>query len=124
MYFDLASCPAGWSSFDTAAGRYLVGLPAGGTAGAAVGTALTDQENRPTGQHTHAVNDPGHVHVVDYDTDQLANAGNTVGGTHQVGLNDGHANTQLAFTGITIANAGLVPGTNAPYLQLHVCRKD
>src|SRR3954464_4966688 len=32
MYFDLASCPAGWTSYDAAGGRYLVGLPAGGTA--------------------------------------------------------------------------------------------
>src|SRR4051794_33055038 len=39
MFFDLASCPDGWSSFDSARGRYLVGLPSGGTAGAAVGTA-------------------------------------------------------------------------------------
>jgi hypothetical protein len=124
VYFDLPSCPDGWSIYTQGRGRYLVGVPASGTIGGTVGTALTNLENRPTGQHTHAVNDPGHVHTVDYDTDQLANAGNTVGGTHQVGTNDGHANTQLAFTGITIANAGLVPGTNAPYLQLHVCRKD
>jgi hypothetical protein len=124
MYFDLASCPAGWTSFDVARGRYLVGLPAGGVAGATVGTALLNQENRPTGQHTHAVIDPGHVHVVDYDTEQLANTGNTIGGTKIFGTNDGHANSQLAFTGISIANAGGTPGTNAPYLQLQVCRKN
>lgn len=124
MFFDLASCPAGWSSFDAARGRYLVGLTAGGTAGAAVGTALSDQEDRPTGQHTHAVIDPGHFHAVGYDTEQLANTGNTIGGTRmQGGSNSGSENSDLAFTGISIANAGAVPGTNAPYLQLLACRK-
>jgi hypothetical protein len=124
MFFDLPACPAGWSDFDAARGRYLVGLPTGGVAGATVGTALSDQENRPTGQHTHAVNDPGHVHVVDYDTEQLANIGNTIGGTRQFGGSDsGQKDSELAFTGITIANAGAVAGTNAPYLQMLACRK-
>jgi hypothetical protein len=124
MYFDLPACPAGWTSFDAAGGRYLVGLPAGGTAGAAVGTALSDQENRPTGQHTHGVTDPGHFHAVQYDTEQLANTGNTIGGTRmQGGTNSGSENSDLAFTGITIQSAGAVAGTNAPYLQLLVCRK-
>src|SRR3954469_17255010 len=125
MYFDLAACPAGWSSFDAARGRYLVGLPSGGTAGAAVGIALANQENRPTGQHTHGVNDPGHVHAVGYDTEQLANTGNTIGGTRmQGGTNSGSENSDPAFTGITIAAAGAVAGTNAPYLQLVACRKN
>jgi hypothetical protein len=124
MFFDLAACPAGWSSFDAAQGRYLVGLPSGGTAGAAVGTALSDQENRATGQHTHGVNDPGHFHAVGYDTEQLANTGNTIGGTRmQGGSNSGSENSDVAFTGISIQNAGAVPGTNAPYLQLLACRK-
>jgi hypothetical protein len=124
MYFDLAACPAGWTSFDAAGGRYLVGLPTGGTAGAAVGTALSDQENRPTGQHTHGVTDPGHFHAVGYDTEQLANTGNTIGGTRmQGGTNSGSENSDPAFTGISIQPAGAVAGTNAPYLQLLVCRK-
>jgi hypothetical protein len=124
MYFDLASCPAGWSDFAAGRGRYFVGVPVGGTPGAAVGTALSDQENRPTGQHTHAVIDPGHVHAVGYDTEQLANTGNTIGGTRmQGGSNSGSENSDLAFTGISIANAGAVAGTNAPYLQLLACRK-
>jgi hypothetical protein len=124
MYFDLPSCPAGWSDFDAGRGRYLVGMPVGGTPGAAVGTALTNQENRATGQHTHAVNDPGHFHNVDYDTERLANMGNTIGGTSMFGTNSGTEGSHPALTGITIANAGAVPGTNAPYLQLVACRKN
>ena len=123
MYFDLPSCPSGWSDFDAGRGRYLVGVPAGGTGGATVGTALSDKENRPTGQHTHAVNDPGHFHTVDFDTERLANRGNTIGGTSLFGTNSGGENTHPALTHITIANAGAVAGTNAPYLQLLACRK-
>jgi hypothetical protein len=90
-----------------------------------VGTALSDQEDRPTGQHTHGVNDPGHVHAVGYDTEQLANTGNTIGGTRMFGgTNSASENSDIAFTGITIQAAGLVPGTNAPYVQLLACRKD
>jgi hypothetical protein len=125
MYFDLASCPAGWSDFAAGRGRYLVGVQGGAMPGAAVGTALSNQENRATGQHTHGVIDPGHVHAVGYDTEQLANTGNTIGGTRmQGGSNSGSENSDLAFTGISIAAAGAVAGTNAPYLQLVACRKN
>ena len=73
----------------------------------------------------HAVIDPGHVHAVGYDTEQLANTGNTIGGTRLFGgSNSGSENSDLAFTGISIAAAGAVPGTNAPYLQLVACRKN
>jgi hypothetical protein len=123
MFFDLASCPAGWSQWDQALGRYLVGAPTGGTVGATVGTALSDQENRATGKHTHVVNDPGHLHGVGYDTEMLANVGNTIGGTHLVGTNSNVENTSTAFTGITLQDAGSVAGTNAPYVQLTACRK-
>jgi len=53
MFFNLAACPTGWSDATAARGRYLVGLPANGTIAGSVGTALSDQENRPVGQHTH-----------------------------------------------------------------------
>lgn len=123
-YFNQSQCPSGWTEVVSARGRYVVGLVQGGTLAAQVGTALTNQQNRAVGQHTHAVIDPGHAHVVDYDTEQLANLGNTIGGTKQQGGSDsGTKNTRTAFTGISIANAGTVPGTNAPYIQLLTCRK-
>jgi hypothetical protein len=124
MFFDLASCPAGWSQYNQALGRYIVGTPSGGTVAATVGTALLNQENRATGKHTHGVNDPGHLHGVGYDTEQLANLGNTIGGTRlQGGTDSAIKNTATAFTGITIQDAGAIAGTNAPYVQLTVCRK-
>jgi hypothetical protein len=124
MFFDAATCPLGWSVYDAGRGRYLVGLPDGGAAGATVGTALTDHEDRPTGQHTHSVIDPGHSHSVPYDNEMVANVGNTIGGTQRVGVDSSTAATSVDFTGITIAPAGSVAGTNAPYVQLLVCRKD
>jgi hypothetical protein len=124
VYFNRTTCPSGWTEFVNGRGRYLVSLSPGGTLNGTVGTPLTNLQNRATGQHTHAVNDPGHLHVVDYDTEQLGNLGNTIGGTRQSGGSDsGHKNSASALTGITIANAGTVPGTNAPYVQMLGCRK-
>jgi hypothetical protein len=122
MTFNLVACPSGWSELVAARGRYMVGLPSGGTLAATVGTALTNTENRPVGQHTHGVNDPGHLH--------------TLGGVTGLGIppywlgNQGPVNgvtvwqTQKAWTNITIGNTGIVVGTNAPYIQLLVCQKD
>lgn len=70
MYFDLDQCPTGWSPFDAARGRAIVGTPASGTRGGTVGNALTDLENRV---HTHDVNPAAvtslgggaHTHTID-----------------------------------------------------------
>jgi hypothetical protein len=124
MYFDLPACPAGWEEYTAGRGRYLVGLNSGGTPGAAVGTALGNEENRAVGQHSHGVTDPGHAHSVPYDTDMLENLGDTIGGTDRVGADNATAATSSAPTGITIDPAGAVAGTNAPYVQLLACRKD
>jgi hypothetical protein len=59
------SCPSGWTEFTAGRGRYIVGLPNGGTNAAIVGTALANLENRSVGQHTHSVTDPGHNHTQD-----------------------------------------------------------
>lgn len=124
VYFNLTSCPAGWTNFVSGQGRYIVGLNPGGTLALQVGTALANGGNRAVGQHTHAVIDPGHAHSVPFDTEMLANQGNTIGGTKQSGGTDsGSKNSALATTGITIANSGSVAGTNAPYVQMLACRK-
>src|SRR3989344_7599396 len=68
IFTDLASCPSGWAEVTSARGRYLVGLPSAGTLAAATGTALTNLENRPVGQHTHDISDPGHSHTVSLTT--------------------------------------------------------
>src|SRR5688500_7198572 len=41
-FFNLAACPSGWTELTGARGRYLVGVPSGGTLGGTAGTALTN----------------------------------------------------------------------------------
>ncbi len=125
-FFDLAACPAGWTPYTAGEGRYLVGTPAGGTTGAAIGTALSAGENRPVGAHTHGVVDPGHTHN--------AAAGNTINAGNvpfvrfqsngsAAADSAGTLTTASKTTGITIASAGAVAGTPAPYVQLLACKK-
>ena len=120
-FFNLPACPSGWTELTAARGRYLVGVPSGGTLSATVGTALTNAENRTVGLHNHSVSDPGHFHYFGL----------------PVGLTDANSTawdiaTELGFetrqtgtstTGISVQYAGSVSGTNAPYLQLLVCEK-
>lgn len=113
------SCPTGWTEYTTARGRYIVGLVSGGTNGATVGTSLSNTEDRPVGQHTHSVTDPGHTHNIPDDSGGGGGAGATVTGFYDTpGLTSGSSTT-----GITIQNSGSVAGTNAPYVQLIACQK-
>ena len=110
MLFKLSSCPAGWTELTEARGRYLVGLPSGGTLSGTVGTALANIENRPVGQHNHT-----------------AAQANYVSGTPSGSTPYGPLYTPtygFTTTSISISNAGAVPGTNAPYIQLLVCQKN
>lgn len=123
MFFNLAACPTGWVALIAARGRYLVGLPSGGTLAGTDGTALTDLEDRPVGQHNHATTDPGHAHNF---------VGDATGTDTVPGGDAGAASTSGSYagivasntTGITVNNAGSVAGTPAPYLQLLVCQKN
>ncbi|MGE4231943.1 MAG: hypothetical protein AB7F43_01320 [Bacteriovoracia bacterium] len=125
-YFNLASCPTGWTELTAARGRYLVGLPASGTLAGTSGTALSDLESRATGQHNHGVSDPGHSHgfgdsnggSCNYDAYGYVNATSGGAATREC------VHTTTSGTGISVQNAGGVAGTNAPYIQLLVCQKD
>ena len=118
MYFNSASCPAGWTEFTAARGFYLVGLPSGGTLDAVVGTALTDIENRAVGQHAHTVTDPGHLH-----TSARSGGGGNGDMTSRAG-GSASGSTGSSVTSVTVDNTGSVAGTVAPYVQLIVCKKD
>lgn len=122
-FFNLAACPSGWTALAGAQGRYLVGLPPGGTLNAASGTALTNLESRPTGQHNHAISDPGHRHSTQLYGNSSGQANGIPEATDSSG-GWGIVYNNYAATGITINNAGTTPGTNAPYLQLLVCQKN
>jgi len=69
-YTTSGTCPGGWAEETTLRGRYVVGLVSGGTNGATVGTALTNTENRATGQHNHTgstsitLTNPTHTHGI------------------------------------------------------------
>jgi hypothetical protein len=134
-FYALSQCPAGWSPYEPARGRYVVGVNGGGNVEGAVGTALGDGENRAVGQHDHGVNDPGHRHRV-LQASPILVGGNvvptrlmgTTSSSQLTALPDNPAALQQALsnetTGITLDPAGSVPGTNAPYVQLLACRKD
>lgn len=140
------SCPGASTEDTTFRGRYLVGLVASGTAGATVGTALTDQEVRAAGQHNHSatttVTDPGHNHTAtssispnphthpDWDARSFSSGfqpGWLTGGSTALGTTSLSATTTVtsATTGIsvttTLTNAGSVISTNLPYIQMRYC---
>ena len=115
------ACPTGWSEVTAARGRYIVGTPSGGTDEAVVGTALTNSEDRAVGQHTHTVTDPGHAH--DKGATNAANPGASYAAAGS-NNNNGTLNGDTDTTGITLANAGSVASTNAPYIQYTLCEKD
>jgi hypothetical protein len=131
MFFDLASCPAGWTAYENARGRSLVGLQGGGALGATVGSALGDQENRAVGQHSHGVTDPGHGHNVlgsgaalRVPASVISFAGRGAMATLEPSTGPFDSGIVPGPTGITVDPSGAVGGTNAPYVQLLACRKD
>lgn len=121
MFSTGAACPSGWSELTAAQGRYIVGLPSGGTLAGTIGTALADMENREVGQHTHTTTVVSHSHTCNnriqsgYINSGTGNNRYYISGTEASGLK---------VSGITISNAGTVAGTNAPYMQVVLCQKD
>lgn len=107
MYFNLSSCPSGWSKYSNAWGRYIVGIGSGTGLNSVVGISLSNGENRPAGAHTHKLNAA------------------IVSGTSDRG---GEMNAPIPATittdeGASASGAALKAGTNAPYVQLLVCTK-
>jgi hypothetical protein len=120
MFFNLSSCPSGWSELISARGRYVVGLPSGGTLAGTVGTALSNNENRPVGQHTHTASGASHDH---YYQMPVSYVGVSSGSSYNVPTGTGSTNTSASAVSVTVDNAGSVAGTNAPYIQLLTCQK-
>lgn len=144
-YFNLSSCPSNWTELTNARGRYIVGLPLGGTLAATNGTVLSNLEDRAVGQHSHSgttnsagshnhsISDPGHTHQIpSYNSSGGSYVVDTIVGTRT----EAYYGTGSALTGISINNAGShthsfttdnagsVSGTNAPYIQFLVCQKN
>jgi len=105
LAFHKTGCPDGWDELDVARGRYIVGLRKNGTLGSLVGEALTDKENRPTGQHTHEYTDTW------------------VGGSSGAdSVQSGGSYPRPTSKKTTMESEG-VKETNAPYIQLLYCEK-
>ena len=85
IFVTTASCPTGFSEYAAAAGRYLVGLAAGGTSGDTVGAALTAAENRAVGGHNHGFTGATHGHGFS-------------GGSHSHGFSGGSHSHGLSST--------------------------
>lgn len=108
VFFDSQTCPSGWREDDRFRGRYIVGVTAGGRKGLAVGQALKDGENRPTGYHTHRYQDF------------------SVGGDPPPSsdIAAGNAVPRKLVPRTTEGPDGDPPaGTNAPFVQLLACLK-
>ena len=129
-FFNLANCPSGWSELTTARGRYLVGMPSGGTLAGTAGSALTDQENRVVGQHSHGLSTDSHNH--DYAAGWAYNDAADGGSVRRPLFDFKPADAsvpdvsalQSASGTHSVLSAGAVTGTNAPYLQLLSCEKN
>jgi hypothetical protein len=131
MFFDLGTCPTGWTAYNNARGRYLVGMGSGGTLGVTVGTALNDQESRAVGTHSHGITDPGHSHAINGSgaSLQVPNAIISFNGRGPISAlpeapNAFTTGIMPSTTGVTVDPAGAVAGTPAPYVQLLACQKD
>ncbi|UCG79173.1 MAG: hypothetical protein JSV21_04930 [Nitrospirota bacterium] len=130
MFFNLSSCPVGWTALTTAQGRYIVGLNPGGTLAQTVGTALNSAENRTVGSHGHGMSSAGsHTHqyrdyMRTYTTDNFHALLDSNWTLATSGSNYSNRYTDPSGShGHSISGAGSVAGTNAPYIKLLVCVK-
>ncbi len=135
-HFNLSACPTGWTELTAARGMYIVGLPLSGTLAGTSGTALSNLESRPIGQHLHSVDPPitststtgAHTHSIALyrtaDNSVYSDEGgsNATGNYHTTGSAGNHSHT-VNIAAFDSANAGSVVGTNAPYIQLLTCQK-
>lgn len=134
------SCPTGWSEVTSTQGRVVLGRPAGGTAGATVGTALSNQGTRTITDvpaHTHGVgsyatNSSGtHTHnVAQYGFGSWNDPTRSTGG--QVGHNNPperyNAGTDSAgshthtVSGTSGSTGSASVDVTMPYVQLVYCK--
>lgn len=128
QFFDLASCPPGWTELTEARGRVVVGLPSGGDLKGTIGTGLTNLENRT---HTHTVN------PATTGTNDAGMHNHTMSGASNTGADSGSKSVAAPGHTHSIFAAGLhshtvdIPATTSsatshmmPYIQLLVCKKN
>lgn len=113
-FYLLPSCPSGWEEVTTAKGRYLVGLPSNGAAGASFGgPSLQPGEVRT---HTHQMS--GDINLPDKSI--VGASGCCAGGYAKSGNSSFTGQTQVDTQG------GATPydsAVQAPYYTATLCRK-
>lgn len=111
-FFDAPRCPAGWRDVTSSwNGRYVVMASRG--SGRTVGTALQPGENRPTGDHKHAA--PVSFYGGNCPTNPTGSCAEWARAGIGRGPRDGGGAVALN------QNESIVPGTNAPYVELRGC---
>jgi subtilisin-like proprotein convertase family protein len=121
MPFNLTVCPVGWTELVAARGRYIVGLQEGGAVASTIGNPLANNENRAIGQHSHTASQAAHTHG--YNRPEGTVPGRCCGYTaYAAYLVD--ATTAAVAPAVSVADAGTVAGTPAPYMQLLMCTKN
>jgi len=134
IYYDGTSCPAGWTERTTARGRVLVGLPASGTLGGTVATALTNLGTRSMSTpaaHTHgfgtlAAASGGGSHS--HGSIALGPGGGGGNALSASSTTAGSIASQVAththaVTGST-TSSGSITDVTMPYIQYLICEKD
>lgn len=117
-FFNSTACPAGWSVYSAAIGRYFVSSET--SIPTTVGTALSALEDRHVGLHPHAFAAATHTHGMPFGTTELG------GGLFDADMS-GTLTTQSSSvntTGVTVNSTGALPGTNGPYIVYLPCKKD
>ncbi|MBS9880928.1 hypothetical protein J4H25_25350 [Vibrio alginolyticus] len=108
-FFKSERCPDGWDTYSDADGRYIVATNKSGKLGGTVGLALSNLENRPTGNHQHELKAKTRVR-----------ANYTPGGGGDI---DWYDHTYKTSNPIAQKGMSFKDGTNAPYIQLLACIK-
>src|SRR3989442_15189692 len=99
LLIDSGTCPSGFTEVTALRGRYPRGMLATGeTIGTTVGTAMTANESRPAGAHTHAQTGQTYTPVLNSD---------------QSGATNQTSTSRADFALRNTDNGGLIAGTNA-----------
>lgn len=104
-FYTSATVPSGWAEYTAARGRYIVGVPSGGTIAGTIGSAMTDLQDLT---HTHT--GPSHTHTI-----------NTSNGT--IGGDAGFSTASATGTGGTATTGTAATSTIAPHIQLFSLKK-
>jgi hypothetical protein len=116
-FFLAPKCPfeGGWEPYEKARGRYFVGIndPTSDALGKQIGMSLRDEENRPTGAHTHK--------FTAFTTGKESFTGGAL--TYVFSGHGGFERSTVTQDTMTAqaGNGDLAPGTNAPYVLLLAC---